>query len=144
MSHPTRVAALKIASYVLILFGLLMLSSLFTPTSAVLKQLLDLAFLSFDAPRTISPEAWLLVGIAGGILAGWGVTLLLVAKHVFASDAEAGRAIILPGIFAWFVVDGAGSILAGAWFNAVMNAGFLALFAVPLLWPARADRRTAT
>ena len=45
------------------------------------------------------------------------------------------RCIILTGVIVWFVIDSAGSIVAGAPFNAVMNVGFLLMFEIPILWP---------
>ncbi len=134
MSHQASITLLKFASLTLIGFGLLMVSALFTPTAAVMHHLVDLAFLPFDGAQSVSsPEGWLLTAISGGMLVGWGTMAWLVTDRVYAKDVSAGRNIILPGILAWFLFDSLGSILAGAWFNTVLNAGFLALFAVPIL-----------
>ena len=56
-----------------------------------------------------------------------------LTERIYAADHTAGKTIILPGIITWFVIDGIGSALAGAPFNAVVNVIFLAMFAVPIL-----------
>ncbi len=138
MSHQTRISWLKTASFILVGFGLLMFSTIFTPTAAILDALFDLAFLPIDANQAVnSDSAWLLTAITAGILVGWGEMIYLVTTRVYATDPSTGRAIILPAILAWYVVDSTGSVLSGGWFNAVMNLGFLALFLVPLIAPAR-------
>ena len=53
------------------------------------------------------------------------------------ANQDLTRSLILTSIGAWFVIDSAGSILAGAPVNALFNVGFLAMFAVPLWRPAR-------
>lgn len=138
MSHDRRVSILKTASLILIGFGLLMALSAFTPVGAVMGILLDLAVLPVDGGQSIAgQETRLLLAIAGGLLAGWGAMLWLIASHVYAPNPALGGRLILSGIAVWFVVDSAGSVLVGAWFNMVLNAGFLALFAGPILWPGR-------
>lgn len=145
MSHRSRVKALKLASLVVIGFGLLMVTTVFTPTDVILRFFLDLAFLPFDGGQDIASDSgWLMTAITGGVLTGWGATVWLVTTRVYAADPSAGKKIILPGILVWFAVDSLGSILAGAWFNVVMNGIFLAMFAVPILWHAPQSRPQAT
>ncbi|MEM6743028.1 MAG: excinuclease ABC subunit A [Pseudomonadota bacterium] len=137
MTDETRLTWYLWGSLALIGFGTLNLLALISPVSAVMDAFVDLVFLPFDgAQRIESDGARLWVGIAGGLLAGLGATFLQVTRRVAAQDPGAGRAILLPGILAWFVMDGAGSVAAGAPFNVAVNGVFLALFAVPALWPA--------
>jgi hypothetical protein len=137
MTDETRLKWYLRGSIALIGFGFLNLLAVIGPASALMDAFVDLVFLPFDgAQRIESAGGRLWVGISGGLLAGLGATFLQVTRRVAAQDLAAGRAILLPGILAWFVMDGAGSVAAGAPFNAVVNVIFLALFAVPALWPA--------
>ncbi len=134
MTHRTSLAILRIAALVVIGTGLLMLLAVLGPAEALFAMFLDLAFLPVDgAPSALAAETRLLAGIAAGLMAGWGATLWLIASRVANDDPGLATGLIVPGLIVWFVVDGIGSIAAGAWFNAVLNGGFLALFAVPLL-----------
>ncbi|MEO1089700.1 MAG: excinuclease ABC subunit A [Pseudomonadota bacterium] len=134
MSHQASIRMLEIACFVVIGFGLLLFSTLWTPTAGLLHRFVDLAFLPVDGAQNVASDpAWLMTAISGGVLAGWGVMAWLVTTRVFAHEPSAGKAIILPSLLVWFVIDGAGSILVGAWFNMVMNTAFLLMFAVPVL-----------
>ncbi|MBM4246029.1 MAG: excinuclease ABC subunit A [Deltaproteobacteria bacterium] len=71
--------------------------------------------------------------ILGATMVGWGVLLLLVVLGPFRrGSAEAWR-MLVASLAAWFVPDTAFSLASGFWPNAVLNAGFVVLFAVPLL-----------
>jgi hypothetical protein len=66
-----------------------------------------------------------------------------VVTRVDERDPAGRTTVILPGFAVWFVVDGVGSVLAGAGFNLVLNTPFLLLFAVPILCERR-HRRAAS
>jgi hypothetical protein len=143
MTHASATFALKFASAALLGFGLLNLAALFTPATRLMDLFVDLVFLPVDGAQSVTTDAARLwIGISGGLLAGWGVTMWQLTSRVYASDHATGRAIMLPGIITWFVVDGMGSALAGAPFNAVVNVVFLVMFALPLLI-AKADTPAA-
>jgi hypothetical protein len=74
------------------------------------------------------PTERLFAAVAGGLMVGWGVMLVKLGRR-----ASVSRALLIGGA-AWFVVDGAGSVLAGAPLNIVGNLAFLALIA----WAASA------
>ncbi|MEM8876776.1 MAG: excinuclease ABC subunit A [Pseudomonadota bacterium] len=134
MTHASSILALRVASAVLIGFGILNLLALATPLAGVMDLFIDFAFLPVDDAQVASTEAaHLWIGISGGLMAGWGVMIWQVTGQVYAIDQSAGRSIILPGILTWFVIDGLGSALAGAPFNAVVNVVFLVLFVWPVL-----------
>ncbi|MEP1206000.1 MAG: hypothetical protein ABJM29_05100 [Rhizobiaceae bacterium] len=137
MTHTTRTTALKYAALAVIAFGLLSSLALFPALQPVMGWFLDLAFWTpFGTDHQLTSDAARLwIAISGGLLAGWGATLWLIASQVYAKDPVTGGRIILTGIGAWFVLDSAGSILAGAPFNAVMNISFLLMFEIPVLWP---------
>jgi hypothetical protein len=69
----------------------------------------------------------------GAIMTGWGITLLLVGRIAFnRDDAELKRA-LLVGLAIWLAVEAGASAWFGVWFNVAVDAGVLALFAIPLL-----------
>jgi hypothetical protein len=55
----------------------------------------------------------------------------LVDKFYRSSPEEVARVIVI-GLSAWYVVDTTASIISGAPFNLVLNAGLLGMFLVPL------------
>lgn len=134
MTHQSATATLKFASAIVFVTGFAMFLSLFTGLDHVMRYLLDLVYLPWDGgPGHGSPEGRVLTAISGGVMAGWGVMSWFVVTHIYARDPGNGGRILLLSYVTWFVVDGAGSAVAGAWFNIVMNTGFLALFAVPVV-----------
>ncbi len=138
MSHEKTVSWLKTASGVVIAFGLLMLLGTIAAMSAPVTLLLDLIFWPIDGQQTATaPETRLILAISGGILTGWGLLLWQISSRLYPQDPALARSLILTSIGVWFVLDGLGSILAGAPLNAVLNIGFLLLFFVPLWRPVR-------
>ena len=139
MTHVQTVAALRLASLVVSGVGALTVATLLSPQAPLLARFLELALLDFGGEAgVVNEETRLLGAVMGGLMAGWGVTNRLIATHVYARDPGLGGRILLQGMLVWFVVDGVGSALAGAWFNIVLNVPFLALFAVPILRARRA------
>ncbi|MEM7319580.1 MAG: excinuclease ABC subunit A [Pseudomonadota bacterium] len=144
MTHNRSVSILKFASAFCVVVGLMMVAGLMPPLRPVFEIFIDLAFLPIDGTQSLSSDSDLLLGaISGGLLAGLGAMAWQVTSHVYAENPNLGRRILSIGLLSWFVTDSAGSILAGAWFNVVLNSGFLALFMVPM-WVATADSRTHT
>jgi len=85
------------------------------------------------------PAAMLGVAIYGGVMVGWGSTLVLLGKG---RPTEMAVGI---GVLAWWVTDSAASIASGYPLNVVGNLGFLAVF-MPLLialWGRRAGAAVA-
>ncbi len=74
--------------------------------------------------------------VIGGVMVGWGVTMLAVVKLLLAKGQRDGWYIIVWSVIAWYVPDTAYSLWSGFWPNAIMNTVFLLLFAVPL-WATR-------
>lgn len=141
MPHETRVSLLRYASATIIGFGLLFFLSLTTPIATLMDLFLDLAFMPYDGTQTAAADpTQLLTAISGGMLTGWGLMFWLVTTQVYANDPTLGRSIMLPSIVVWFLIDSIGSVIVGARFNVVMNAGFLLLIAGPLLWPTPSQR----
>ena len=133
MTNPTTQTWLKVASAIVIGFGLLGLLGTIPAIAAPTRLLTDLVFWPVDgAPASTAPEIRLLWGILAGLLCGWGLLLWQIATRLVPRDPELARSLILTSIVTWFVIDSAGSVLAGAPVNALLNVGFLLLFIVPL------------
>lgn len=105
-----------------------------TPFMGLLNGFLDLAHQPVDGGQVVADDAArLLTAILGGILVGFGVMIWLIAERVLRTDPALGRGLILVPLLCWFVTDSLGSILAGAWFNAIINVAILVSFLIPLL-----------
>ncbi len=101
---------------------------------ALLEPFVSLVFagsVALDAP------ARLLAGVAGALMAGWGLMIALLAARLDALDARAVGTATASGLVAWYVLDGLASVGTGAPLNLVGNTLFLAI----LLPPALALRR---
>ena len=139
MSQEKTQGWLKIASAVVIGFGIAMAASALPAVSSSTGLLLDLIFWPIDGGQTAeASEVHLLSAICGGILTGWGLLLWQLATRLYPRDPELARSLILSSIVTWFMVDGIASAMAGAPLNAALNIGFLLLFIVPLWRPAEA------
>lgn len=104
-----------------------------TPAAPLVNGFVDLAHFPLDGAQAIQTKSEALtMAIAGGLSVGLGVVIWLLAHHFAASHPQAVAQILTYAALAWYIPDSLGSLLAGAWFNVVMNSGFLAL----LLWPA--------
>ncbi|PSL20621.1 excinuclease ABC subunit A [Shimia abyssi] len=133
MTHDRSVTYLKRASAISIGFGLLMFLSILLGLEPAFAWFLDLAHLPLDGTQGFASDSELLLGaICGGLLAGFGVVMWRITIDVYAKHPALGARIIKAGIVTWFLIDSTGSVLAGAWFNVVLNSGFLALFMLPL------------
>lgn len=98
------------------------------------------SLLVYADPRHIGglgPEAVRYVALAhaviGAVMTGWGLALAIVVARLVSKGSRLGWNIVAGSLLAWFVPDTLYSLLSGFWPNAVLNAGFALLFAVPLL-----------
>ncbi len=136
----TTQAWLKGASALVIGFGAVVALAAHPVSAGIVSFFADLAFWPVDGQQRIAtPEARLLSAIGGGVMAGWGVLLWLIATRLYAREPELARTMIALSIGTWFLVDSLGSITAGAPLNAVLNVSFVALFLIPL-WRGASDR----
>jgi len=86
-----------------------------------------------------SPEAKVMLAIAGGVFAGFGAMLLfIVAPAIEEGDSRIKRGAVYA-LLIWFVVDSGASIAGGNPMNAVSNSLFLALYLLPLLWVSQSS-----
>jgi hypothetical protein len=81
-----------------------------------------------------SARAYLMLfqGVLGATMIGWSMALLLVAMGPFRRGLREGWTIIAVSMAAWYIFDTSFSLWTGFWMNAVLNTGFLILFAIPL------------
>lgn len=134
MPHQTSILLLKSAALLIFGFGVLMVLSVFTPVEAIMELFVDLAFWPLDGVQTLdAEETRLMTGISGGVLAGWACMIYLLTRDIYAENWKVGGRMILISVGVWFVLDGIGSIMAGAPMNAFYNVVYLALVAGPVL-----------
>lgn len=142
MSFTTRKSWLEGASIILGLVGLVVCISALPALSMPTRLLADIIFWPPDAAQNLTaPETRLLAAIGGGVMLGWGATLWLLVRTLFAREPAAVKTIITTGITIWFVTDSTASILAGAPLNAVLNVAFLLLFLLPLRGEAQVQKQ---
>lgn len=123
---------LKLGAGLIVIFGgIVWLGS--TPVMAAIPAFFgDLIFWPLDGLQMLATdEAHLLSAIGGGVMVGWGTMLWALAGEGMRLAPAFAKRTILTSIWAWFVVDSIGSILAGATLNLAGNLIFLALFTLP-------------
>lgn len=134
--HSTGI--LKMAGGLILAFGATCVVALFTPLSTLLDLFLDLAHFPLDGQQKVATKTErLLVAIMGGLCCGLGAIILLLADYQKSQSIDIPR-IIAIGALAWFAPDCLGSVVAGAWFNVVLNSGFFILLVAPYVIEQRA------
>ena len=116
-----------------ILVGLAAAAAAVPSLDAAWRHLFDVLRLAPWGATQLDATARQLSGISGGLMVGYGVTIVLVARR-----AGAHRALRL-GVVSWFVVDSASSVAAGLPANVVLNAVFLVAIVAPL-WRIERDK----
>lgn len=97
------------------------------------NTIFDLVFLPGEMDAPAGDSGSFAMGVTGAVLVGWAAMMIvLLTSRSTSSLPDTWRALAV-GLVAWFVVDGIVSIAAGAFGNLVLNLGFVALFAPPLL-----------
>ncbi len=134
MQPATTRLWLKAAADIVIVFGLVTALGAWPPTAGILNFFADLLFWPLDGGQALAdPQTRLLAAIGGGVMAGWGVTIYLLADRLYLREPALVRSIILAGVFVWFAIDSVGSVVSGAPLNALGNVAFLVMFLVPLM-----------
>ena len=137
MTHDKRIKSLKITIIASGGFALFMFASLFTPLREVMSFFLDLVHMPLDGAQSLSRDTEeVLTAISAGIFFGFCVLLWQVTTEVYVRDPLLGRRMILTSVLSWYVIDTTGSLIVGAWMNAILNTVFLAALITPVLKPA--------
>jgi hypothetical protein len=128
---------LKFAALALLVApGLLLALAAAPATAGIATLVFDLIFWPVDGLQSLAnPETRLLAAVCGGVMAGWGVMIWLLAAEGFRADPPLARKAIVASGIIWFVIDTAGSFAAGAPFNLIGNLVLLLAFAAPLWRP---------
>jgi len=133
MTQDRAIYLLKLTSLGTVLFGLIPLFAMIGGLHGIVGWFLDLTHLPLDGAQSFGGDSEkVLAAIGGGLMVSLGVVTWQVTVRVYANDPEIGASIISWGVWSWYVVDSAGSFVAGAWFNVVMNTGFLLMFVLPI------------
>ena len=83
----------------------------------------------------------LVQGVLGATMVGWGVTLFLATRYVFAERRPELLRILLYGLLAWAPVDMVVSVFYGAWFNVALNLVIRVAAGTPLILTERKLRQ---
>ncbi len=124
---------LRFAAVVTIGFGLLTAAAASPALQAPTLMIADILFWPFDGAQSgDSQAARLMFAIGGGVFAGWGVCLWLLAGEGLERAPDMVRRVVTATAMTWFVVDSSASVLAGAPLNIIANLAFLAMYLLPL------------
>ncbi len=116
---------------VVVLFGFIMAGGALPATEWPARLLFEW---QNQGPLEIGRAARVTLGVLGGVMCGWGVTLYAAfqAAHMIGDRGAHIWRLILASLIFWFVVDSSLSIATGFALNALMNVGFLLAFVVPI------------
>lgn len=128
--------------WVLIVFGLAL--AVFNQTGLfdlAFNQRIDPAFWpTGTAPDAIQPfQAWV-YGVLGATVSGWGVFVLMLARHPLKDRQRWAWTCLAAGFTLWFVVDSSISAYFGVFFNVVFNSLLAFLVYLPLVATRREFR----
>ncbi|MDJ0685865.1 MAG: hypothetical protein QNJ84_14290 [Alphaproteobacteria bacterium] len=137
MTQETTEKALSFASWAVIATGAMLAVASHSALGAPTALYTDIAFWPIDgAPSLNNPLVRLLLGVLGAVLIGWGALILQIVRAQGPIAGAGARRMIAVSVGLWFTVDGAASLLVGAYGNAAANCIFAALFLTPV-WLAR-------
>ena len=133
MTQATTIRWLKAGSALTVFLGALVAAAAVPALSGPVQFLADLIFFPLDGLQSVvAEETRLINAIGGGVMVGWGLMLWMLSTQLFPKEPAIAGNIIMTSIITWFVVDSAGSVLAGAPLNVLGNTSFLLIFCVPL------------
>ena len=76
-------------------------------------------------------------GIIGAVMAGWMLTILLLARGPFMTgERYAWQAIAWP-LMGWYLIDTCFSVAHGVWGNVLLNTATAVMFGIPLIGSRR-------
>jgi hypothetical protein len=115
-------------------FGVFMGLASGTPLFEPLYRLIDPAFWEAGPPDpgSVSFRAWTM-GVWGATLAGWGITVTLLAREAFGRHERWAWWALAAGTGTWFVLDTGISLAHGVAFNVAINILVFVVVGVPLV-----------
>lgn len=134
MDTVSRGVWLKRSSLAIGLIGLGYILASFPGMTIVPDFLFDLVLWPLDGQQRIdTPMDRLMIATIGAtILLVSYIFYSLVAKF-HETHTEFVERLIVKGVSGWYVIEAVFSLVAGAPLNLILNAGFAALFLVPIL-----------
>lgn len=130
---PSRAHILTAGSAVIILSGLTVAMAAWPPLAGLAALFIDILFWPLDGAQSLAaPETRLLSAIGGGVMAGWGLMMLLVVRQVLPAYPALAKRLLLPPLCLWFAADSLFSLAAGAPLNVIGNLAFAAAVYLPL------------
>ena len=116
---------------VVVLFGFIMAGGALPASEWPARLLLEW---QNQGPLEIDRAARVTLGVLGGVMCGWGVTLYAAfqAAHMIGDRGVHIWRLIFGSMIFWFMVDSSLSVATGFALNALMNVGFLLAFVVPI------------
>lgn len=123
--------ALRVAALIVLVTGLLPSLAIFHATQEPWRLFFDVLTWPLDnAPADFSVSDRQLSAVLGGVLCGWAWCLYQLADPEIFNPKI--RRLMVQSVWTWFLLDSAGSVIAGMPLNAVSNIGFLLILMVPL------------
>lgn len=138
MTTISHKSYLKFTAFVIGSFGPVFFLGAMLSTSEPARWSLDLLSFPLDGAQNYDAATTrFLSALTGGFLFGWGVCVWCLQKWVYDLAPEGVRKSVLAGLFAWFVLDSAGSTASGNVSNVFFNILVLILAVGPLWKPAK-------
>jgi len=95
--------------------------------------LFDLIYSEGDLQTPAGEAASFALGVTGAVMVGWAAMMLVLLFDRRKTTWPTVWGALTVGLVAWFAVDTVVSASVGATGNLVLNAGFFAMFAPPLV-----------
>lgn len=125
---------LRLACILTIATGLVAALGTHPATEGLWRGLLDLLNWPLDGhPASLDPTTRQVDAVLGGVMVGWGATLLGLTFGPLQQAPRETSQLMLVGLVAWFVVDSIGSVAADFATNLLLNVTFFGMFLVPLV-----------
>ncbi len=138
MSQKFHKFWLIITAIVIGSFGPIFFLGTMISTSEPARWTLDFLSFPLDGLQTYSdPTIRFLSALTGGFLFGWGVMIWCLRQWIYDLSPELIRRVVVTGIFAWFLLDSAGSLTSGTPSNVFFNILVLLLAIGPMWRPAK-------
>lgn len=130
-THTDWLRVLRLSSLVVLITGLLPCLAVFRATQEPWRLFFDILTWPLDQnPTGFSDSDRQLSAVLGGVLCGWAWLLYRLAHPKVFTPAI--RTFMVQSVWVWFLLDSAGSVIAGLPLNAAGNVIFLLSLLVPL------------